>query len=153
MPEFPCRKIPAHGILSIVGQPAIIFDTICTKDRQPWLACDAVHEQLREIWIQSDAWKVGRYVIMPDHIHLFAVETKKTIPYENWLRYWKSQFTKMHGVNGHRWQSHHWDRRLRSEEQMEEKWEYFLNNPVRKGLVEKSEHWPYQGTIYHYSWT
>jgi putative transposase len=145
MMEYQKRKTPIHGIQSVPGQQAIIFDTICTKDRQPWLACAIVHEQLREVWLQADAWKVGRYVIMPDHIHLFAAETKASVPYENWQRYWKSQFTKLHGVNDHRWQSHHWDVRLRTEDQMEEKWTYLLDNPVRKGLVETAAEWPYQG--------
>src|SRR5437870_5293667 len=52
--------------------PTIVFLTVCTKDRRPWLATDETHDLLREVWIASAAWLVGRYVVMPDHVHLFA---------------------------------------------------------------------------------
>jgi len=35
---------------------------------------------------------VGRYVVMPDHIHLFAAPGELQEPLENWIRFWKSQF-------------------------------------------------------------
>jgi hypothetical protein len=35
----------------------------------------------------------------------------------------------------HRWQTDHWDRRLRSDESYAEKWEYVRCNAVRHGLV------------------
>src|SRR3954464_12711051 len=88
------RKHPAHGVAFIEGQPTIIFDTVCTKDRESWLACDEVHLTLRMVWQEATAWLVGRYMIMPDHIHFFAAATESTIEYENWVKYWKSQFTK-----------------------------------------------------------
>jgi len=45
----PNRKHPTHGVLYVDGQPTIIFDTVCTKDRKQWLACDEVHDLLREV--------------------------------------------------------------------------------------------------------
>jgi len=75
----PKRKHPAHGVLFVEGQPTIIFDTVCTKDRGTWLANDAVHNLLREVWLEADAWWMGRYLIMPDHIHFFAAATESTI--------------------------------------------------------------------------
>src|ERR1700693_3431398 len=97
----PTRKHPVHGVLFVDGQPTIIFDTVCTKDRSPWLANDAVHQLLREIWFEASASLIGRYMIMPDHIHFFAAATESPIPYENWVKYWKSQFTKRHKVPEH----------------------------------------------------
>ena len=82
--------------LFIEGQPTVIFDTICTKDRIPWLATRDVHELLRTVWTEATAWCVGRYMIMPDHIHLFAAGTESSIAYKNWVQYWKSQFSKRH---------------------------------------------------------
>jgi len=107
---------------------------------------------LRDIWHESNAWMVGRYVIMPDHIHFFAAETDGDIPYENWIRYWKSIFSKRHQVSDHRWQSDHWDRRIRSEAAYEEKWAYVRENSIRKGLVTSPDDWPYQGEIYELPW-
>jgi len=90
-------------------------------------------------------------MIMPDHIHLFA-GLAGTIPFENWVVYWKSLFTKRHEIDGHRWQSRQWDRRVRTRKSYEEKWEYIRHNPVRHGLVEKPEDWPYQGELFTLDW-
>lgn len=146
------RKHPAHGILLVEGQPTIVFDTVCTKDRQSWLACDEVHGLLREVWQDASAWLMGRYVVMPDHVHFFAAMTDVDIAYENWVTYWKSQFSKRHKQASHRWLSDHWDTRLRNESVYEEKWEYVRANPVRHGLVATPEAWPYQGEIHELRW-
>ena len=42
MNHAPRRKRPAHGVLAVDGQPTIVFDTVCTKNRDPWLARDEV---------------------------------------------------------------------------------------------------------------
>ena len=145
---------PAHGILFVDGQPTIIFDTVCTKNRAKWLANESVHSLLREIWREATAWLVGKYVIMPDHIHLFAAATENAaVPYESWVTYWKSQFSRQHKTPPHRWLTDHWDTRVRSPAAYEEKWEYVLYNPVRAGLVKRSQDWPYQGVIFDFTWT
>jgi hypothetical protein len=43
-----------------------------------------------------------------------------------------------------RWQEGCFDRLLRSDESLSEKWEYVRLNPVGAGFVEHSEDWPYQ---------
>jgi putative transposase len=58
------------------------------------LACDAFHRVFREVAAEATAWLVGRYVIMPDHVHLFAGDHGGNVPYENWVTYLKSQITK-----------------------------------------------------------
>ena len=150
--KLPSRKHPAHGVLIVDGQPTIIFDTVCTKNRSPWLANAEVHLLLREVWQQANAWWMGRYMIMPDHIHFFAAATESPIEYDGWVQYWKSQFTKRHKTPEHRWLTDHWDVRVRSAVMYQEKWDYVLRNPERAGLVEKSEDWPYQGVIHELPW-
>ena len=96
---------------------------------------------------------MGRYMIMPDHIHFFAAATESgVVPYENWVKYWKSQFCKRHKVPEHRWQTDHWDTRMLSEQTYEEKWEYVCENPVRAGLIARREDWPFQGEIHELRW-
>ena len=151
-PELPHRKHPAHGILYVDGQPAIIFDTVCTKGRASWLANDEVHQLLREVWSEAVAWLVGRYIILPDHIHMFAAATIIDIDFKNWVQYWKSQFTKRHKVPDHRCQTDDWDTRMRTPQQYEEKWEYVRFNAVRHKLVTRPEDWPYQGVIHELRW-
>ena len=151
--ETPRRKRPAHGILDVDGQPTIIFDTVCSKDRKPWLASRAVHRLIHEIWANdATAWAVGKYIILPDHIHLFAGATGDSVSYENWVRYWKSRFTKTHRDPNHLWQTDHWDTRIRSRSHYEEKWEYVSMNPVRHGYVDEPHQWIYQGRINELYW-
>ena len=146
------RKHPAHGVLFIDNQPTIIFDTVCTKNREPWLATDEIHKLLCEVWRNADLWLMGRYIIMPDHIHFFAAATENSIEYDNWVTYWKSQFTKRHKNKTHRWQSDHWDTRMRTAKQYEEKWDYVRRNAERHGLVSDADDWMYQGDIYDWRW-
>ncbi len=150
--NLPNRKHPAHEVLIIPGQPLIVYLTVYTRNRQTWLATLEVHETLRSVWTKATGWLVGRYVIMPDHIHLFAAPGELEIEFDNWVRYWKSQFSKEHRNRAHRWQTDHWDRRLRAEESYESKWEYVRNNPVHHGLVERAEDWPFQGQIHDLPW-
>ena len=147
-PSRPVRKRPADGVIVIPNQSTVVYDTVCTKSRSPWLATDVVHQQLREVWTEASAWKVGKYVIMPDHVHYFAAMVNESVKYENWIRFWKSQFTKSHGNHYHRWQSNNWDTRMRSEDSMEQKWQYIRQNPVRAGLVSNPDDWPFQGTLF-----
>ena len=149
---LPQRARPAHGVYIDTFKSTIIFLTVCTKDRSPWLAHREVHELLVDVWRQSSAWLIGRYVIMPDHLHLFASPGQPEIALDNWVRYWKSQFTKRYGRPQHRWQPSHWDRRLRNDESYAEKWDYTRLNPVRHGLVAHAEDWPFQGELNILRW-
>jgi hypothetical protein len=45
------------------------------------------------------------------------------------------------------WQRGFFDHVLRSEESYGQKWNYVRDNPVRGGLVEKTEDWPYAGEV------
>ena len=45
------------------------------------------------------------------------------------------------------WQQRFFDHVLRSSESHAQKWRYVKENPVRAGLVTRSEEWPYQGEI------
>jgi putative transposase len=146
------RRHPAHGVQIQSTLPTIVLLTVCTKGRQRWLASNENHALLRSIWRAATSWRVGQYVLMPDHVHLFAAPDKPEVPLDNWVRYWKSQFTKAHGVRAHRWQVDHWDRRLRSGEGYAEKWEFVRCNPVRHGLVARPEDWPFQGMVFELEW-
>jgi REP element-mobilizing transposase RayT len=56
-------------------EASIYFVTTCVKDRRQLLACDKVANILIAEWHAAHdrrGWAVGRYVIMPDHVHFFA---------------------------------------------------------------------------------
>ncbi len=43
------------------------------------------------------------------------------------------------------WQNEFFDHVLRSPRSYSEKWDYVRNNPVRAGLVDDVQNWPYAG--------
>ncbi len=150
--EQPKRKHPAHGIVHFDDQHTIVFDTVCTKNRIPWLATPEIHELLIATWAAASRWLVGRYVIMPDHVHYFAALGREPIAFDGWVQYWKSQFSKRLKRPDCRWQTDHWDLRMRNSQQYDEKWEYVVQNPIRKKLVSKVDDWPYAGEIHRLHW-
>src|SRR5436853_7776028 len=117
------RKHPAHHpFVERRNEPIIVFLTICSKDRKRILASSDVVPVLRNAWASAKSWLVGRYVIMPDHVHLFcAPATIPTGSLEQWVRYWKNLASKdWLGTNEHPiWQRNFWDTQLRRNENYE----------------------------------
>jgi REP element-mobilizing transposase RayT len=127
----------------------LYFVTFCTHLRRRYLAHDEVHAAFvayseraqREFNIA-----VGRYVIMPDHAHLF-VRGGHVFRLGPWVGKLKQALAKAAGLS--RAKSQLFDHVLRSDESYAQKWNYVRENPVRAGLVKSVEDWPYQGEIIH----
>lgn len=151
MNNTPKRAKPAQGLYHL-DRGNVVFATVCTQHRRPWLASSKVHDTLRYTWEHADAWLVGRYVILPDHVHLFASPGDGVTPIEPWIKYWKSCFAKSYLDSTCKWQSLSWHSRLRSGESDGAKWDYVRHNPVRHGLVARAEDWPFQGEIHELHW-
>jgi len=146
------RHHPAHGVEEQFSTPTIVYVTVCSKYRTKWMANEGVHQTLIDVWKQADAWLIGRYVIMPDHMHFFCSPNTDTIELDDWITYWKSQYSKARKRKDERWLTDHWDTRLRRHESYDEKWMYVENNPVRHGLVVNPKDWPYQGELNTLRW-
>ena len=148
---FPVRRRPAHLPLAEQGnRSSIVLLTVCTARRRPLLASPVAMQILEGCWREADAWLVGRYVIMPDHIHLFCAPTdREAPPLRAWVKFWKSLVSREWPRANEKplWQRDFWDRQLRSGEAYSERWDYVCANPVRAGLCARSEDWPYRGEI------
>ena len=133
----PYRKHPIHlSPRERHNLAIIIFVTACTAKRRRILASPAAHEAILAAWHRAMKWRVGRYVIMPDHVHFFCAPNEfHPSSLEKWMSFWKSNTTRYLGeIGGSVWQRHHWDRQLRRAESYDDKWEYVRSNPVRHGL-------------------
>jgi putative transposase len=89
---------------------------------------------------------VGRYVIMPDHIHLFVSGGPDFI-LTRWVGGLKRAIAVALNTSNELWQPGFFDHVLRNDESYGEKWLYVRDNPVRARLVPYPEDWPYQGEI------
>ena len=154
--QKPRRKRPAHFPAVTVGfQSIIVFLTVCTRLRKALLANDQAEQLIIESWQAANFWRVGRYVIMPDHIHLFcAPNLFPPQPLKKWIAYWKNYVTRAWPDRAQVpiWQREFWDRQLRRSESYAQKWDYVVNNPVRHGYVSRAEDWPYQGELNVLEW-
>ena len=153
----PSRKTPVHfPVLESFNRAAIVFVTVCTDEKQPILAYADVHDLLHKIWVEADYWLVGRYVVMPDHIHLFCAPGLPEYPaLTGWVQYWKSLASRRWPRPKEQpiWQKSLWDTQLRGSDSYVEKWEYVCANPVRAGLCKSSEEWPFQGEQHLLPWS
>jgi putative transposase len=97
------------------------------------------------------------FVIMPDHVHaLLGFNRKKLI--SRFMKQWKQrssiqlkrlfrehlpEYTGKIDLDGPMWQPRYYDFNVYSEEKAREKLGYMHSNPVRAGLVEHAEDWPF----------
>jgi REP element-mobilizing transposase RayT len=132
-----------------------VFFTACTYRRKAILADAQCHEILRSIWNESvrDGWWVGHYNLMPDHVHFFARPEDSGKPMAKWVQMWKGvsarKIAQALNLPPPVWQAEYFDRYLRSAESYSQKWDYVEQNPLRAGLVQHVEDWPYRGVIHN----
>jgi|GEM_PF-1195820 len=258
---LPQRKHPVHMLpMERHNDPIIVFVTIGIQPRFPALSNIRLLSAFSQACADADAWSVGRFMIMPDHIHLFCSPAKwPLVSIKRWVGYLKERITKrlkkrlgpdlsrtvegqaiasgrrlavsriiangsaqprppsdtelvmegepacqaaaseqrlavsrdplndlvMEGAlivtNGSaqrrppsdtelvmegepvvslvdtnrfcwKWQSDCWDTQMRNQDHYHQKWEYVRQNPVRKGLVNRVEDWPWQGELHSLRW-
>ena len=130
----------------------LYFVTFCTYRRRKWLARDDVHEAFVDFATKAQRKfniAVGKYVIMPEHVHLFACGDAAFI-LGRWIGQLKQALARAAGLarqNSQAWQEGCFDHVLRSDESYGQKWQYVRDNPVRAGIVASADEWPYQGEI------
>jgi REP element-mobilizing transposase RayT len=132
----------------------IYFMTTCTFGRCPILTSKEVAKILIDEWRNAHdrhGWAIGRYVIMPDHVHFFcsAELGAKALPtfMQAWKQWTSKRLTRELKLSGTVRQEEFFDHVLRSSESYSQKWDYVKENPLRAGLVKKSDEWPWQGEI------
>ena len=121
------------------------------------LAREEVHIVFRSFCTRAKGRNiaVGRYVIMPDHVHLFcAPAALHPKPLLQWVSFWKSRSAQHWPRPNDKpvWQRHFWDTQLRRGESYDQKWDYVLQNPLRAGLAECVDDWPFQGELNILRW-
>lgn len=131
----------------------IYFVTACTCERKALLANHEIHCALIDFGKQGPqfgAW-LGRYVLMPDHLHAFVALDEEKITLAKWMKSLKNALSKTlrnRKIPSPHWQKTFFDHVLRNSESHSEKWGYVYLNPVRAALVERPEEWLYQGEIF-----
>ena len=86
------------------------------------------------------------YCLMPDHLHLLLSPSERSGSLIDVIRDFKSYTTRMAwscGWSGRLWARSFHERAVRTESELMEICRYMLANPVKAGLVEAAEDYPY----------
>jgi len=131
----------------------IYFVTACTHNRLPVIGRDDIHTAFIRFAEEAAnrGVRVGSYVLMPDHLHIFVVIDDRQLTLSAWIKSMKNALSKTlrsQYVQSPHWQKGFFDHVLRSSESYSAKWDYVRNNPVRAEFVSKWNDWPYLGEIF-----
>jgi REP element-mobilizing transposase RayT len=86
---------------------------------------------------------------MPDHVHLLVEGVADESNLQEFMRVWKQRtaFVAKRDRGIVLWQRGYYEHILRSDESVEQKARYILENPVRAGLVESPGDYPWIGSF------
>ena len=144
MPDYRRRFVPG----------GTYFFTVNLNDRSSDLLVSHIDE-LRASWRDvREAWpfETIAVVVLPDHLHTVISLPEGDDKFPVRLRLLKSGFTrrlpenlKTTGRKGERgvWQQRNWEHHIRDEKDQEASIEYVHRNPVKHGLVNHPDDWPY----------
>jgi REP element-mobilizing transposase RayT len=136
-PRLPAIRLPWEKSI-------VYFVTMCVKDRRKVLATPKVFEAIKAAIGQLRKWRVLAGVIMPDHIHwVVSPDEDRELSVGDFSHGFKRTLRKCLGAQSWEWQRGCFDRLLRSDENLWSKWIYVKDNPVRHGLVQRANDWPY----------
>src|SRR5262245_2287455 len=110
----------------IYTEHPIFYVTLVAHNRRNLFANPAVHEALVEFGQKAmvRGVAIGRYVLMPDHLHLFAAFAPSAIDLSSWIRSLKNSLSKClrrSRIPPPHWQKGFLDHVLRSEESYRQK--------------------------------
>ena len=126
--RLPKRKhLPRIPVWLPPDKPVVYFVTASCANRRRFFS-EAKAARIAVECLQRIArrlgWKVWNVCVMPDHVHLLVspMENREK-PISRFAQAWKSCVTLRLDSGAQVWQREFFDRLLRSDEKMDEKWE------------------------------
>jgi putative transposase len=122
------------------------FITFTCLHRQPLLRSNRA-KHLVEVALERVRKKYGMrvyaYVVMPEHVHLLVSEPEHD-PLAVAIKSLKQGVSRrLIGDADHFWQKRYYDFNMHQGPKFMEKVQYIHRNPVKRGLVDKPEQWPW----------
>ena len=145
-PYFYQRSLPHYQ-----KQSCTLFVTFCKLLSEPF--SDAARTIVLQPCLHDNDTKLSMQaaIVMPEHVHLLLIPLEdgdgQPYPLKDIFKLIKGasarSLNKLTGRGGPVWQEESFDHVLRSDESFEEKMEYIRQNPVRRGLVNRPEDYPW----------
>lgn len=147
----PIRKRPRQ-LGDVFVPTSLSFITCYTANRRPLLASSAAAAAVVAALAHAPAaheWVVGRYLIMPDHLHFFARAQAAAKSLHEFARDLKQEIEGRLagelGIVAPVWQPGIFDQLISSADAYAAKWAYVRQNPVRAGWVDSASAWRHSG--------
>ncbi len=141
------RQSPRLGGFPYVGTHVYNLGTV-TQGRLPLLDPATASEAVVALDKACDKYSFTcyAYCFMPNHVHLL-VASENGASVERFMRHFKqlSGYAYKKRTGQPLWQISYYDHVLRTEEAIRPIAEYIWQNPVRRGLVDSPEKYPYSG--------
>ena len=127
--------------------------TFSCDRRLPYLAVpqsrDTFEQVLEHVRVKH-SFKIFAYVVMPEHVHLLLSEPPETT-LATVLKVLKQETSKrLKEGRDHFWMSRYHDFNVFTPDRVKQKIDYIHYNPLKRGLVEKPEDWPWS-SFRHYA--
>jgi putative transposase len=124
------------------------FLTLCTRDRIPYFRSPRIARWLLENLLQiaaQQSFSLRGYCLMPDHLHILLQGDSPSSDLRGFVKTFKHKTTFHFRIKTGKtlWQISFFDHILRTAEDLSKTAEYILSNPVRAGLVQRPEDYPY----------
>ena len=126
----------------------IVHLTICAAHGEPFADADLAQRVCDSVafYCERFAYRLFGHCLMPDHLHVLLSPNESGVSISKWLQAFKS-FTGhayvRQGGSSSLWQRSAHDHVCRRAETAEQVLAYIANNPVRAGLVECWQDWPW----------
>jgi len=131
---------------------AAVHWTLTVFDRGTGWLNPSFHSTIRELLLHVAAREglfCPAYCLMPDHIHLLWLGLRRDTDQRNGMSFLRTHLEPR--LSPHKFQSQAHDHVLRDEERKQGAFAkicfYILANPVRGGLIQETEIWPYAGAV------
>ena len=109
--------------------------------------CHSFLARLRGV-TERTGWTIAAWCLMQTHYHLLVfAPSEPRIPWamQALNSVYAREFNQRHGRRGHVFGERYTDTLVGSEAHLDAAAEYILENPVRAGLVQAVDHWPWSG--------
>lgn len=104
-------------------------------------------------YADGEKYHLYAWVVMPNHVHVL-VEVLPISSLSEIMHSWKSftakEANRYYRRSGRFWQAEYFDRAIRDEQHWRDAVEYIHNNPVKAGLVQIAEEWPFSDASREY---
>jgi putative transposase len=134
------------GLKRFQQAESLHFVTFSCYHRYPYLSAsepkslvEAILEQTRA---RHDA-RIYAYVLMPEHVHLLINEPPRILLAQFIKSFKQMTSRRLKGSLDRFWQVRYFDENVRGEKSFSEVVQYIHRNPVKRGLVDRPEQYPW----------